>query len=89
MTTYDGNVAATVRAFCDRHADKVSSVTRGNRRDDWAYMAYLCAGWNDGNDVVHSVIADDAKDLIARLRCVAPCNCDECRARLAELEGTK
>lgn len=81
MVEYDRRVPKTVRNYCDKHADQIADVWFGGRDEDWRYMAWLRAGWNDGNDVVHSVIGDTAADLIERLREVDKCDCsDECRA---------
>lgn len=76
---YDRGVAQSVRDYCDKHQDQISSVDFcGNGRENWRYMAWLCNGWNQGDDYVHSVIADTAADLIAKLKCIAPCDCETC-----------
>lgn len=83
---YDREIPATVRAYCDRHADRISSVDyggRGSRAETWRYMAWLRSGWNCGDDTVHSVIGDTAADLITRLGQIAPCTCETCRSATA------
>jgi len=80
MVTYDRGVPLTVRRYCDKHQDQISSVDFGGYNESWRYMAWLCKGWNQGDDHVHSVIGDTAADLIARLREIAECDCEDCRA---------
>lgn len=80
VVKYEAGVPASVRAFCDKRADRIESVMAGSRRDSWRYMAYTRRGWNQGDDCVHSVIGSSANDFIAALRRVDVCDCDDCKA---------
>lgn len=79
---YQAGVPASVRAYCDKHAERIHSVDFGGtgwRAESWRYMAWLRSGWNCGDDCVHSVIGDTAADLLANLRAIGPCECDSCK----------
>jgi len=78
MVRYSHGVPASIRAWCDAHADRISEVIVGGRRDAWQYFAYTCTGWNQGDDRVHSVIGNTAREFIAGLRRVDRCDCDDC-----------
>lgn len=79
-----------LRDWCDRNADKVSAVCYGSgfcTDSGFAYDVMLRSGWCDGNDIVHSIIEQTAAETLAKLRDIAKCDCDQCRAALAKARG--
>jgi hypothetical protein len=79
---------ATLRRWLDANADKVQEFDCGggyctDRDDGFAYDILLRAGWRMGDDYVHTLIEPTVTAMLAQLRAVAPCDCDECREMIA------
>jgi hypothetical protein len=82
---YTGPIPARLRAFCDRHAHQIAEVHAGDgycTESGFAYDVLLKTGWCDYcNPTCHTIIEPTLADVLAVLRGVEPCECDEeCRA---------
>lgn len=75
---YEWRVAQSIRRWCANHSNVVVEVCRYDNRDPALYDALLRGGWRKSDDFVHTLFGDSASDLIAQLKDVAPCDCDEC-----------
>ena len=79
---YEGSVPATLRAFADKHAEKVYEVSAGggwNTRTGFGYDIVYRNGYACGDDVVHSDLAETVKEAIGKIRAAGPCECDACK----------
>lgn len=79
---YEGAVPATLRAFADKHADKVYEVHAGggyNTRTGFGYDIAYRNGFGSGSDVVHSDLAENVKEAIGFIKAAGPCDCDACK----------
>jgi hypothetical protein len=88
VVKYEGSVPKTLRAFCDRNAGKVKDVLAGggyNTDSGFGYDVSLRAGWRKGDERVHTIVEQIIADMLSRLRCVVPCDCDDCARKLAKL----
>ncbi len=79
------NPAVALRRWCDAHADRVQDVdlTGGydfGRGEARAYNVLLRPGWRMGDDWAHTLIEPSARAMLAQLRAVVPCDCDDCTA---------
>jgi hypothetical protein len=71
----------TIQHLVARYPHLIEEVSMEGRTD--GYWLYLKPGWKrEPCDEVHSVHEWNARDLVAAMRRVVPCECDECR-RLA------
>ena len=80
---------ATLRRWIDAHPEKVAEFDCGEgycsgRNDGFAYDVLLRPGWRMGDDFVHTLIEPTVAAMLAQLRNVVACDCDECQALLAE-----
>lgn len=80
---------ATLRRWIDANPDKVYEFDSGggystSNETGFAYDILLRAGWRMSDDYVHTLIESTVKDMLAQLRSVVPCDCDECKQLIAE-----
>lgn len=83
---YEGPVPKTLRAWCDRNAEKVAEVSAGtgyctDDDDGFAYDVMLRDGWRVRDDLLHGVIEPTVQKTLEILREVVPCDCDGCTGR--------
>jgi hypothetical protein len=74
----------TLQRLIANYPDKIEEVS-DEGGGDWGdgYWLYLKPGWKrDEFDQVHNVHEWNMRDLIASMRRIARCNCEECRRRL-------
>jgi len=70
---------ATLRDWCDAHADRVQEVEVGyGYSEGKAYGILLRPGWRMGDDFVHTIIEHTVRKTLDQLRNVSRCNCEEC-----------
>ena len=74
---------ATLRVWCDAHADRVREVEVGfgycsDREDGKAYDILLRPGWRMRDDFVHTIIEPTVRRALDQLRNIARCECEEC-----------
>jgi hypothetical protein len=86
--TYEGRVPKTLRDWIEKHAaDKVYDVDHGGGFCTDSGMAYdvgIRNGWRvTYPDRMHTVIEPTVRDVIASLRTLEPCDCEQCRIGLA------
>ena len=72
---YGNHVPKTLRAYADRHADQIEEITWSARGG--AYDAFLRPGWRHC-DHEHTIVKETATELIAELRNIMPCDCEDC-----------
>jgi hypothetical protein len=73
---------ASLRAWIEKNPEKVYEFDSGDgycTESGFAYDILLRAGWRMGDDFCHTLIEATAKAMLAQLRSVEPCDCDECR----------
>lgn len=80
-------VPRTLKDWCDRHAHQIQEVDSGEgyafeNRNGFAYDVLLRAGWRMSDDCVHTIIEATVNDMLAQLRILSPCDCDQCNAEL-------
>lgn len=80
---------ATLRRWLDAHSEKVREFDCGggystDSDSGFAYDILLREGWRRGDDYVHTLIEPTVKTMLAQLRAVVPCDCDECKQIIAE-----
>lgn len=76
---------ATLRAWCDAHADRVQEVEVGyGYSEGKAYDILLRPGWRMGDDYVHTIIEHTVFKALDQLRNIAKCDCAECGRLLAK-----
>lgn len=83
---YEGKVPKTLRAFCDKNADKIVEVSAGTgyaTDSGFAYDVLLRAGWGAYGDPCHTVIEGTVMDTLRVLRGLEPCNCEDCEKDIA------
>lgn len=79
---YFGAIPKTLRAYADRHADKIQEVSwDGGYLNGGAYDAVLRPGWREVDNAVHTLIGSTVRELIAELRGIVPCACPDCVER--------
>lgn len=77
----------TLKRWLDANADKVQEFYKGrgystDRESDFAYDILLRPGWRMSDDYVHTLIEPTVHAMLAQLRAVVPCDCDECKEML-------
>lgn len=85
---YDGRASKTLRDYADRHADKIVEVYGGSGYSTDSGLAWdilLRPGWSLCDDAVHTLIEPTVETMLAQLRAITQCDCDNCKveARLA------
>lgn len=80
---------ATLRRWIEANPEKVYEFDSGggystDSNSGFAYDILLRAGWRMCDDHVHTLIEPTVKDMLAQLRSVVPCDCDECKQMIAE-----
>jgi hypothetical protein len=79
----------TLKRWIEANPDKVYEFDCGGgygTESGFAYDILLRAGWRMGDDHVHTLIEETVKEMLAQLRAVVPCDCDECKVLI---EGAK
>lgn len=81
-------VSARLWRWCDAHADKVQELDIGpgysfGDRDRKGYNVLLRPGWSMAGDCCHTLIEPTVAAMLAQLRAVQRCDCEECRAALS------
>lgn len=79
----------TLRRWCDAHAERVKEVEVGHgyctdRDDGKAYDILLRPGWRMSDDFVHTIIEPTVQQALRQLRCVLPCDCEDCATAQAK-----
>ncbi|NUX58701.1 hypothetical protein [Paraburkholderia youngii] len=79
----------TLKRWIDAHPERVREFDCGGgyctgSDNDFAYDILLREGWAMSDDCVHTLIEPTVKAMLAQLRGVRPCDCDECKRELAE-----
>ncbi|WP_038215289.1 MULTISPECIES: hypothetical protein [Xenophilus] len=91
---YSGDTPpATLRAWCDAHADRVFELHAGGgycteRPDGFAYDVLLRPGWCMSDDCCHTLIEPTVADMLRQLRAIVPCDCEDCMTALAKGGGS-
>lgn len=78
---------ATLRRWIDAHPEKVAEFDCGGgygTDSGFAYDILLRAGWRMCDDHVHTLIEPTVAAMLAQLRTLSPCDCDECRQMIAD-----
>lgn len=83
---------ATLRRWIDANADKVAEFDCGggyttDSKSGFAYDILLAPGWRASDDFVHTLIEPTVGKMLAQLRSIAPCDCDECREMMGRSDG--
>ncbi len=80
---YEGRIPKLLRRYADKHAHQFAEVTwsSGYCSDrGGAYDAFLRNGWRMHDDYVHTLINETAAGLLAEMKAIVPCDCEDCRA---------
>jgi hypothetical protein len=80
---------ATLRAWCDAHADRVVELHVGggydtDRPNGHAYDILLRPGWSMSDDACHTLIEPTVAAMLRQLRTISRCDCKECVKALAK-----
>jgi hypothetical protein len=78
---YEGNIPKNLRAWCDKHPERVTEVSQGggyNTDSGMAYDVLLRRHWGRSDGDGHTIIESTAKDTLAELRAAKPCTCEDC-----------
>lgn len=76
---------ASLKRWIDAHPEKVEEFDCGggySTDSGFAYDILLRAGWRKDDDYVHTLIEPTVRDMLAQLRSVSVCDCDECNERI-------
>ncbi|TDG02550.1 hypothetical protein E1N52_39225 [Paraburkholderia guartelaensis] len=82
---YVNRAPATLDRWIEAHANVVKEFNCGDgygTESGFAYDILLRAGWRRGDDFVHTLIEPTVAAMLAQLRSVTQCDCDECKALL-------
>ncbi|PZQ76989.1 MAG: hypothetical protein DI563_05270 [Variovorax paradoxus] len=84
---------ATLRRWCDAHADRVYELHCGGgydsgRPNGFAYDVMLRPGWSMSDDACHILIEPTVADMLRQLRAIARCTCSDCIEALAKGTGS-
>jgi hypothetical protein len=82
----------TLRAWIDANPEKVAEFDCGGGYcfgdgRGFGYDILLAPGWRMCDDTVHTLIEPTVKQMLAQLRSVVPCDCDECKEMIASAKG--
>jgi len=81
---------ATLKRWIDAHPEKVYEFDCGDgfaTESGFAYDILLRAGWRMADDYVHTLIEPTVFSMLAQLRAVVPCDCEECADLIARGKG--
>jgi hypothetical protein len=81
---YCNPVPETLRNWCDALAHQIQEVDSGHgyafeSRNGFACDVLLRPGWSMSDDCVHTIIEPTVKAMLAQLRILAECDCDDCK----------
>lgn len=81
---YCNPAPATLRRWIDAHPHVVAEFdSGGGYSSGFAYDILLRPGWRMGDDFVHTLIESTVAAMLAQLRRVQKCDCDECQEMIA------
>ena len=81
MNIHNAFPKGSVRNWCEKHPDRVRDADYGggySTDSGKAYDILLERGWSTSEQGLHTIIEGTAKEALAELRGIEPCECHDC-----------